>query len=135
VKIKIEGIHPYDGSYDLDFGHLTNRDIRTIKQVAGLSPLEYEAAGQKGDNDFILAMTIIALRRSGQFPVVDEDVLLDAEIGRITVDVEDEAVGDDGPPALEPETRGSPSGSPSPTDSATPPARILRPTGTGFSEP
>lgn len=133
MKFIIEGVHPYDGTYEFDKSHLTNREIRKIKLLTGLRPLEYEEAGNAGDNDLGVAMVIIALQRSGRFAEINEDLIWDADLGKITADLTDEVAAD--PPALEPEALGSPSGSSSPTVGDENPVRSLRPTGTGFSEP
>lgn len=133
MKFIIKGVHPYDGTYEFDQSRLTNREIRKIKLLTGLRPLEYEDAGNAGDNDLGVAMCIIALQRSGRFPEINEDLIWDADIGQITADLSDEVNAD--PPAPEPEADGSPSGSSSPTGGAPNQAKILRPTGTGFSGP
>lgn len=85
--ISIEGIPPYSGDYPIDFD-FSNRELHTIKQISGVRAGEIVEAGLKGDNDLVIALTMIALRRTGQ--VVNEDLIWDAKAGKITF-VADEA--------------------------------------------
>lgn len=82
-KIVIEGVPPYNGEYEIDFD-FSNRELHTIKQVSGVRAGEIVEAGLKGDNDLIIALAMIALRRTGL--VVDEDRIWDAQAGKITFD-------------------------------------------------
>lgn len=131
MRLRIEGVPPYDGDYSFDESRLTNRDIHTIKVVTNVSPLDYDTAAAGGDTDFVVAFAIIALRRSGRFPKIDEDALWDAELGRITILDEEEAEA--GPPLTAPETPMTHSGAPSSDAGDSPPENRLRITGTDSS--
>lgn len=75
---------PYDGDYDADLDSFTNRELRTIKQVSGgIAGIELERALKTGDQDAFIGFTYVVLQRSGKFPVVSEDILLDAPIDAI----------------------------------------------------
>jgi hypothetical protein len=131
MKIKISGVAPYDGEYPIDFARLTNGQIRTIKRISGYTPVEYVSAGQRGDNDFLVAIAVAALERSGQHAVVNEQAFWNSEAGGIDVilDAEEEAAGD--PPTIsEAETPTTPSGGRSSGDSELPQVSPLRSTGT-----
>jgi hypothetical protein len=132
MRLRITGVPPYDGEYQLDESRLTNRDIHTIKKITGYVPLEYEDAGARGDMDFVVAFAIIALRRSERFPKIDEDLIWDAELGK--VELLDEEDADAVPPTtLEPETGSTPSGEPGKTGSELHQVRSLPATGTESS--
>jgi hypothetical protein len=94
-KIIIERVPPYDGEYEFDDSSFTNRELHTIKQISGVRPGEFLEAGAALDNDLVVALTIIALRRAGH--TVNEDAIWDAEVGRITF-ADSAAAGDAGPP-------------------------------------
>lgn len=131
MKITITGVPPYDGEYPFDMARLTNRDIHTIKQITGYMPLEYEAAAERGDTDFVVALGVIAVQRSARFQKVDVDLFWDAEVGKIQVE-EAEEVEDD-PPLNAPETPISRSGAPGTSDGVLHQVRSLASTGTDSS--
>lgn len=79
-QIKIEGVPPYDGEYELDM-NFTNRDLHTIKQVAGVRAGDLNDALEHKDLDLVVALAVNALRRAGK--PVDMDVLWDSEAGKI----------------------------------------------------
>ncbi len=131
MKITIKGVPPYDGEYPLEFDRLSNGQIRTIKRLSGYTPPEYIQAGERGDNDFLVAAAIAAVQRSGRHQVVHEQAFWDAEAGGIdfVLDEEDAMAGPP-PTAPEAETRSTPSGEPSKPGSDTPQVSRLRSTGT-----
>jgi hypothetical protein len=93
-SIKVTGIgRAYDGEYELDGSYFTNKELHTIKKLAGIRAGEIPEALEAGDNDLIVALTVIALERHGT--VVNEDVLWNAKVGCIEAilgdDQEDEA--------------------------------------------
>src|SRR5262245_29847989 len=118
AHFKIEGLHPYDGEYPFNVDTLTNRELHTIKQLAGVRANEIEEAAEAGDNDLIVAFAIIALQRAGL--KVDPDAIWEADVGKITFQSEE---ADPLPPpnALDVSANGSdesePSGEDSPPDS------------------
>ena len=126
MKIIITGTAPYDGEYDVQFDRLTNGQIRTIKRLSGYTPVEYVTAGERGDNDFLVAIAVVAVEGSKRHPIVDEKAFWNAEAGGITIDLEE---AEESPPQTAPGTTSTLSGAPSPTDSANP-ASLLRATGT-----
>jgi hypothetical protein len=83
AKFKLEGIPPYDGEYDMDYSTITNREFHTIKRISGVRAGEVDAALNAGDNDVIVAFTVIALQRAGHN--VQEDAIWDAPVGRVSV--------------------------------------------------
>jgi|SRR5215831_5332690 len=94
LTIQISNVPGLDGEYELST-NFTNRDFRTIKQMAGLRPMELEEAFQKRDIDLIVALAAIALRRAGK--LFDENQLWDAELGSIRL-IGDEEEKDASPP-------------------------------------
>jgi hypothetical protein len=118
LVVNLKDFHPYTGSYTVDLNQLTNRDYHDIKRLAGCTPPEIEAALERGDMDMMVAFTIIALRKSGQFPQVDEDAVWDATAEKFDLDAAEDEAGVADPPTTtpEPETHTTLSGAPSPND-------------------
>jgi hypothetical protein len=100
-SIKIEGVPPYDGEYELDM-NFTNRDLHTIKQVAGVRAGDLNDALEHKDLDLVVALAVNALRRAGK--PIDMDVLWDSEAGRILLVADEDAVP---PPQPSDESSGS----------------------------
>lgn len=131
MKVIVNGVPPYDGEYDIDFARLTNGQIHTIKRISGYTPIEYVSAGERGDNDFLVAIAIAAVERSGLHPKIHEQAFWNSEAGGIDI-IPEEAEAD--PPTMSgDETLSTPSGEPSRADSEPRPASLLRPTGTDSS--
>lgn len=137
MKVVIQNVPPYDGEYPLDLSHMTNREVSTIKRISGYTPLEWGDAGDRGDSDIIIAFAVVALTRTGRFlPKVNEDVLWDADMGRIDIDTSDdeEAAEASPPPVSEPSATSEPSGSAGNDGSDTPPENPPSSTGSPSSE-
>lgn len=108
MKVIINGILGLDGEWEID-GDFTNRDLNDIKKISGVRAGELQEATEAGDNDLVVAIAWIALRRNGKTGPGVLDALWDAPAGaRITVDfTTPEGKEDDaGPPEQ------TPSGSP-----------------------
>lgn len=103
-KLKFEGVHKaYDGEYEFDIGAgFTNREWHIIKQIAGVRVGEFDDALAAGDNDLVVAIATIVLKRYGK--EVDADTLWDTAAGTITMEVDE--VPDEDPTPL-PDTRTS----------------------------
>lgn len=99
----MEGIPGFDGSYDLDLDNApwTARELHWIKKITGLRLGEFEEALEALDYDVVVSFALVALVRSGKVSRQDwqrmSDFLLDAEIGKITIEPILEE-GDDSPP-------------------------------------
>lgn len=139
-KIRITGVPPYDGDYDADLDSFTNRELRTIKRVSGgITGARLQQALLDGDQDAFLGLVYVALERSGRFPAIVEDILLDAAVDAIEFIVDDDAADetDDASaegnspsaPAPEAAAESSSSGASSSERSALPEPTLLR-TGT-----
>ena len=119
--LKINGVPSLYGDYDLDLSSFTNRELHIIKQEADVRAGEIEEAFSAGDNDLLVAITLIVLRRAGKGePAQLRDLVWDADAGAVTFDLtEDEKVGDGEavPPASEPERTSEPLTSPAPSGS------------------
>jgi hypothetical protein len=120
-KIVITGIgRLYDGSYDFDGSYFTNKELHTIKRMAGIRAGEMDAAFAAGDNDLVVAIAAIALERNGKD--FHEDALWNAKVGCIEAIMDAEEDAD--PPTPGPEESLSDekpsSGPPSPDDSDLP---------------
>ncbi len=94
-KLVIEGIQPYDGTYEFSLDGFTNRELHRIKKLTGLRAGEFEDAFGALDNDMVVALAVVILERSGV--TVRDDILWDAEAGGIRLEFE--GVVEDGPPA------------------------------------
>ncbi len=102
AKIIIERIPGYNGEYEIDLSYLTNKDLHTVKRIAGVRAGEIQAALDAEDNDLAVAFTVIALERNGK--AVHEDVLWNAQLGCITLQGDEVEQEDDAlPPASRPE--------------------------------
>lgn len=97
-SIKITGIgRAYDGEYPFDGTYFTNKELHTIKRMSGVRAGEITAALEAGDNDLVVALTMIALERNGK--VIHEDVLWNAKVGCIEAMLgEEEEAEDDADP-------------------------------------
>jgi hypothetical protein len=102
AKLTIDGVDPFDGVYELDFAEqpFTNRDVHLIKKIAGVRLGELAEAFEAGDNDLLVAVAVIQLRREGKVQKGREmdaaEILLDAVAGKLIY--EDTAEDDAGPP-------------------------------------
>lgn len=100
MRVVIKNVPPYDGEYPLDLGHMTVREVSTIKRISGYTPQEWGAAGDRGDIDIVVAFAVVALTRTGRFlPKVNEDVLWDSDLGRIDIADDEDEEADVDPPA------------------------------------
>lgn len=116
MKIRIEGVPPYDGTWDAgsSMDVWTNAEWAILKRVSGELPLTVEEKLVGADLTVVTAIAIIALRRSGRFGVrINEDALWEAPAPsfRLYLDDEDSEVDPDPLPTREPGTLGTPSGS------------------------
>lgn len=107
-KVVIEGIPGYSGEYEFDTSRvLTHGEMHIVKRIAGVRAGEVDDAIAAGDTDMVIALAVIALKRSGKQVV--EDMLWDAPTGSITYVGE----GDDAdPPAEAPSSDGVTSSAP-----------------------
>lgn len=66
----------------------TYRELQTIKTVTGLRPGDFENALTSGDPDIVIALAVICSGRAGH--KITPDMLLDLEVGAISVDDDEE---------------------------------------------
>lgn len=98
MKLKLTGVPPYDGEYPFDLDHFTNRELKIIKKTSGYTGPEWPTAFSRGDNDFLVALAFVMLRRAGHVNI-REDALWDAPAdSSIDIIVDEVAVVDAGPP-------------------------------------
>jgi hypothetical protein len=116
-KVKIAGVHPdFNGEYELAMSKdapLKSRELRTIKQIGGVRPLEITEALAVADIEVVIALAVIALQRAGRgtnlSPVQLADVLFaDSDAGAIRIDFDDDAdeEDEDRPPGSSPTPSG-----------------------------
>ncbi len=90
------------GEYDLDISSFTNRELHEIKVETGVRAGEIEEAFAAGDNDLMVAITLIVLQRSGKGTFAQlRDAVWDLPAGSVQFDLTDEeknAAGDDALP-------------------------------------
>jgi hypothetical protein len=99
--IRIKGVPPYDGDWPADLSRFTNRELRTIKKVSGIKAAQLQAALLEGDQDALVALTVVMLQRSGQYAHVSEDLRWDADSNAlefVTAEEQQEAVEDPNSP-------------------------------------
>jgi hypothetical protein len=88
AKLVIDGISPsLDGAYETDFTYFKNREWRTIKELSGVRMGEFNEALEAGDNDLVVALAVIALRRRNID--VNVEALWEAPSWKITLSTED----------------------------------------------
>jgi hypothetical protein len=102
LRIEIEGVAPYDGSYDLDTGRVFNgHELHLIKQISGLRLGEIDDAAEAEDYDLVIALAVIVLWRHGKTdkknaPLLAE-LLLGADGGKIKLTGVDASPPDETP--------------------------------------
>ena len=99
AKVKIEGVPPLDGDYDLDVSKFNGHELHVIKQVSGVRANELREAGAAGDYDLMIALAMIAARRAGVAATAEQ--LLEADVGKITIDYTEQEA-EERPPASQP---------------------------------
>lgn len=104
-KITVDGVPGLNGQYLLELTEgFTNGDLHTIKKISGVRAAEIGEAFEKRDNDLIVALTILAIRKTGR--IIPDDALWDAKVGAITFeDTELERVAAEELNGLPPEIR------------------------------
>lgn len=96
MQIIVSNLAPHvDGTYELDWTQLTNRELAEVKRISGIRPTEMLDALLASDAAFACAMAIIAARRHGK--LIPEDVILDSVGGNIKFDFT-EGAADEIPP-------------------------------------
>lgn len=125
-RIVIEGVKPWDGSYDFDIDDrpLTQREWGWIKRLAGYMPLTINDGWQGGDPELFAAFAVIAMHRAGRIAASDAqdmyDRFADVPFGtaiRLELDPAGLQDGDARPPAGNNSSNGSSSGDDSRTSS------------------
>lgn len=66
----------------------TYRELNTIKTVTGLRPAEFEDALASGDPDIVVSLAVVCAQRAGH--KLTRDVLMDLDVGSITIEGDDE---------------------------------------------
>ena len=117
AEIKITGIRPYDGAYDLQEERPFNtHEWHVIKRVSGYMPLTIQEGWAGGDPSLVVALAVVAMCRSGKI-TRDRALAVADQLGEapfdgaaITVDFgveEDEPEADASPPDVASEPKGS----------------------------
>lgn len=104
AKMILNGIHPYDGEYEIPNGGWTNRELHFIKQTCGVRAGELEEALQAGDVGVQVALTAVILKRAGHN--VNVEILWDADPEKFDVIDDEQEADQDRPPASSPTTNG-----------------------------
>ncbi len=91
-KLVIRETPGLDGEYEADFdiGALTNRELRVIKKISGVTAGKLGEALKDGDNDLLVAYSVVFLTRAGKDPEMAEVLLWDAPVGALEFDMTDE---------------------------------------------
>ena len=92
AKMLITDTPGLDGEYDAEFdiGELTNRELRTIKKISGVTAGRLGEALKDGDNDLLIAYAVVFLTRAGKDPEMAETLLWDAPVGSLQFDMTDD---------------------------------------------
>lgn len=102
-KFVVTKLGRFDGEYPIDVGSFTMREFQIIKRMSGVRAGELEDAFAAGDTDVILAIAVIAVRRSGGPWEAFERAAWESEIGAIEfVSEEEEPAADAVPLTLTP---------------------------------
>ena len=112
-KFVVTGVGPaFDGEYPLDIGSFTMREFQIIKRISGVRGGELSEAFNAGDMDLMVALAVIAVRRSGGNHEAFEKVAWESEVGSIDFVVDEGAADEPDPltPTLpdEPESKPGP---------------------------
>jgi hypothetical protein len=115
MRLKVTGVKPWDGEYEMDFT-FTNREMHRIKLLSGLRGAEVLDALMNDDWGGFVAVAVVVLERAGLRP--DPDDFWDADAGSLTLDAsevatvpldETTAEGDSGDPSVSGPSSGPPS--------------------------
>lgn len=143
MRIQIDGVRPYDGSYELDWDdELTTREWGWVKRLSGYLPLDLERAAD--DPEFACVLAVIAMRRAGKIDTAELltvfERLIDAPfVAAITLEFdaadepEEPEADDAGPPASSSNGSETSSGAASPPSSEPSEAETLHGIGTPAS--
>lgn len=129
MKLTIQGVRPWDGTYDFDVAEFTTREWGWIKRFAGYLPGDVEKGFEGADPELISVFAVIALRRAGRIDVGEAahvyDRFADAPFGAAvrlvgdTIDADEAGDDDAGPPPQSSPANESSSGLVSLTPTAT----------------
>lgn len=89
TAVVLEGVQPWDGTYDLGDFQFTNRELHRIKEISGLRAGELIDGLEQNDTGAYVGIAVVALARQGK--QVAPDVLWDANVGSIRLLLEDDA--------------------------------------------
>ena len=95
TKLRVQGVPPYDGEYDLPTSY-TNGELHRIKQICGVPAGKLMEATQEGDVGVLVALATVILERAGH--QVNVQALWDATGDNFDIDTSEEA-DKDRPPA------------------------------------
>lgn len=90
MRLTVKDVPGLDGDYDADFSRFTNNEGKLIKRLSGVRMGEIRDAMKAGDNDLIVACAVVFMARAGKDPEMVEQLLGEADIGCIELDVTDE---------------------------------------------
>lgn len=105
----VDGVLGLDGTYEIDLETLTANELHQVKRMSGVRANEFDEAMIAGDAALHVAVTLCAIRRSGDSRASlpgAEDALMDAPINSIRLELVDSEAkdGDDtDPPETQPE--------------------------------
>ena len=89
VKIVIDGIPPWDGSYEFEDFNFTNREFFRIKEISGIRAGELIEALEAGDTGAYVGVAAVVLTAQGKILQGDVDALWNGPVGSITLDLRD----------------------------------------------
>lgn len=95
IVLTVEGVPPWDGSYEFEDFAFTNRELHRIKQISGVRAGELIEALDVNDTAAMVGVATVILARSDK--LVDPDDLWDSTVGSLRLEIvadEDDA----GPP-------------------------------------
>lgn len=103
--VRIEGVPPFDGEYDIEPGKLNGYDHQTVTRISRVRAGEFLEAFLVADYVFVIALAVVALQKARHPYAKDaERALMAAEGGRIQyvhnpyVDAAGDPVDPDGKP-------------------------------------
>lgn len=93
-KFVVTGIPAFNGDYPVDISSFTMRELQIIKRMSGVRAGELSEAFSAGDTTLILAVAVIAVRRSGKNWEVFEQIAWESDLDCIAFVSEDEEAAD-----------------------------------------
>lgn len=87
MKLVISWAEDHQDTFEVPESY-TYREIKTMRQITGLEPAQFEDAVEKGNADLAIALAVVSSSRAGK--PLNPDALYDLPFGAIMVEEDEE---------------------------------------------